>query len=45
MRSVAVLGHSNGLGQFGSQLINTLGRLGIAAPEDGRTPGHAVWWI
>jgi hypothetical protein len=38
MRSVAGLGHSNGLVQFGSRLFNMLDHLGDAAPEAGRTP-------
>ena len=38
MRSVAVLGHSNGLVHVGSRLLRMIGRLGDAAPGDGRTP-------
>ena len=38
MRSVAVLGHSNGFVKVSSELINMLGCGDGAAPGDGRTP-------
>ena len=38
IRSVAVLGHSNGVTHIGSPLVNALWSLHDAAPGDGRTP-------
>jgi hypothetical protein len=42
MRSVVVLGHSNGLVQVGSPLLNVLCHLDDATPRDVRTPKGGV---